>query len=92
MNKQGKKILKELVKSKQIHQNDDLLAQKQRFADKIRTRAKSGHIFILRQGWDCDGETVYAKTRLPAIPTVVQRYIDSDQEWADGFASYTIMG
>tara|TARA_Y100001937_G_scaffold113761_1_gene162806 strand:- start:655 stop:924 length:270 start_codon:yes stop_codon:yes gene_type:complete len=89
MNKQEKKVFKQLVRD---HQSDDLLAQKQRFADKIRTRAKSGHIVILRHGWDCDGETVYAETRLPAIPTVVQRYIDSDQEWADGFASYTIIG
>jgi len=88
MNKQEKKIFKQLVRATQ---SEDLLAQKQRFADKIRTRAKSGHIFILRQGWDCDGETVYAKTRLPAIPTIVQRHIDNDQEWADGFTSYKII-
>ena len=89
MNKQEKKVFKQLVRA---YQSDDLLAQKQRFADKIRTKAKSGHIVILRQSRDCDGLTGYAQTRLPAIPTVVQRYIDSDQEWADGFASYTIIG
>ena len=89
MNKQEKKIFKQLVRATQ---SEDLLAQKQRFADKIRTKAKSGYIFILRQYRDCDGGYGYDQTRLPAIPTVVQRHIDIDQESADGFVTYTITG
>ena len=90
MNKQEKKLFKHLYKVIRI-QNDDLLAQKQRFADDIRAKSKQGHIFILRKGHDCDGSYSHYQTRLPAIPTVVQRHIDIDQEWADGFYSYKII-
>ena len=91
VNKQEKKILKHLYKVIRI-QNDDRLAKKQRFANDIRAKAKQGHIFICAKIRDCDGLTDYTKTRLPAIPTVVQRHIDNYQEWADGFTSYTIIG
>ena len=89
MNTQEKNLMIEVVK---YVQNDDLLAEKQRFAEEIRAKAKSGYITICAKIRDCDGLTDYTKTRLPAIPTVVQHYIDNDQEWADGFTSYKIIG
>ena len=88
MNKQEKNLMKQVVK---YVQNDDLLAEKQRFAKEIRSKAKAGYICIYAEIRDCDGLTDYTKTRLPAIPTIVQRYIDNDQEWADGFTSYKII-
>lgn len=86
---QVRRLMKNHVKYTQA---DDPLARKQRFANSIKAKAEAGFICIYAEGRDCDGfGWSSSPSMLPAIPTIVQRYIDNEHEWADGVISHTII-
>ena len=86
---QVRRLMKNHIKHTQA---DDPLARKQRFADNIRAHAEAGFICIYSYGRDCDGFGWSSNpSMLPAVPTIVNKYIDNEHQWADGVISHTII-
>ena len=73
-------------------QADDPLARKQRFVNSIKAHAEAGFVCVYFEGRDCDGfGWSSSPSTLPAVPTIVNKYIDDAYEWDDGVMNYTII-
>jgi hypothetical protein len=62
----------------------DHLEDRAGLADRVRGLTRNGQIGIIYGGMDCDCSTFSRSTVLPAVPRLVERFIDRFHDGAEG--------